>query len=147
MNKSIPKTDTDKKIIESSNMTEPPPKNIKHLASLCYNSTLYKCKQIICSHNRPLLAFPYCATYSDDTKLLSLFESPYCKPNVHKTTAHNQIILPRNLSKVNCYMCGPLNRKGTGVGAGAAWRRSIFGNRPRPQNYARAQYGCLPCYF
>ena len=27
-------------------------------------------------------------------------------------TAHKQIILPRNLSQLNDYMCGPLNRKG-----------------------------------
>ena len=40
--KSIPKTDTDKMIIISSNMTEPLPKNIKYLAPLCHNSTLYK---------------------------------------------------------------------------------------------------------
>ena len=100
-------------IIESSNTTEPLPRNIKYLAPLCHNSTFYNCKQITCSHhNQPLLAFPYCATYSNDTKLLSLFESPYCKPNVHKTTAHKQIILPRNLSQLDDYMCSPMNRKG-----------------------------------
>ena len=108
--KSIPKTDTNKMIIESSNMTEPLPKNIKYL---CHNSTFYNCKLITCSHNQPLLAFSLCATYSNDTKLLSLFGSPYCKPNVHKTRAYKRIlILPRNLSQLNDYMCGPLNRKG-----------------------------------
>ena len=90
-------------------MTEPLPKNIKYL---CHNSTFYNCKLITCSHNQPLLAFSLCATYSNDTKLLSLFGSPYCKPNVHKTRAYKRIILPRNLSQLNDYMCGPLNRKG-----------------------------------
>ena len=101
------------RIIGSSSMTEPPSKDTQHLALLCYNSTFYKCKQITCSHShQPFLAFPLCATYSDDTKLLYLFKAPYCKPSSHKMMEHKQTILPRNLSELNDYMCGPLNRKG-----------------------------------
>ena len=80
--------------------------------SLCYNSTTYNCQQITCSNNEPLLEFPYCATYNEDTKLLSLVKCPYFQPTGHNVTLHEQIILPRNLSQLNNYMCGPLNRKG-----------------------------------
>ena len=80
--------------------------------SLCYNSTSYNCEQITCSKKGPLLEFPYCATYSEDTKLLSLVRCPYFQPIGHNVTLHEQIILPRNLSELNGYMCGPLNRKG-----------------------------------
>ena len=88
--------------------------NTQYLAmSLCYNSTLFKCKQITClKDHQPLLTIPYCATYSDETKLLSIFEITYCKPNGHKIRAQKQIVLPRNLSQLNNYICGPLNRKG-----------------------------------
>jgi hypothetical protein len=37
----------------------------------------------------------------------------YSESNRHKTRAHiKQMVLPRNLSQLNDYMCSPLNRKG-----------------------------------
>ena len=81
--------------------------------TLCYNSTTYKCKHISCTSKEPLLKFPYCATFSDETKLLSVIRCPYCfQPNSHNVTIGEQLTLPRNLSQLNDYMCGPFNRKG-----------------------------------
>ena len=82
--------------------------------TLCYNSTTYKCKYISCRSKEPLLLFQYCATFSDETKLLSVVRCLYYfQPNSgHNVTIGERLPLPRNLSQLNDYMCGPMNRKG-----------------------------------
>ena len=116
---SVPTTAINKITISSSfkTLTMPQRKLIlnesQQSPSLCfYNSSGYKCKRIICSKNGPLLQYPYCVTYSEDTKLLSLVRCPYFQPNNYNITHPGSIILPRNLSQLNDYMCGPLSRKG-----------------------------------
>ena len=85
-----------------------------HLSSSsCFvNSGIYKSLRIACSTNGPLLDSSYCATFSEDTKTLSIAECPYFQPNGYNITINGYILLPRNLSQLNDYMCGPLNRKG-----------------------------------
>ena len=43
---------------------------------------------------------------------MSILHCPYFQPDGHNFTAEGLLLLPRNLSQLNDYMCGPLNRKG-----------------------------------
>ena len=76
---------------------------------LCLNSHYYT---FGCSQDGPILKAGRCATYSGDTKLVSILNCPYFQPDGHNFTAEGLLLLPRNLSQLNDYMCGPLNRKG-----------------------------------
>ena len=80
---------------------------------LCVNATFIDRDAMIqCTEEGPVLQFGYCATYNDDTKLLSITNCPHYQPNGYNLSPSGQIVLPRNLSQLNDYMCGPLNRKG-----------------------------------
>ena len=65
-----------------------------------------------CWKGEPTLRQGFCATYSDEKNVVSTLECPYFKPNGFNFTTAGSILLPRNLSQLNNYMCGPLNRKG-----------------------------------
>ena len=56
-----------------------------------------------------LLHYEYCATFNEETKLLSIFNCPYFQLDKYGS---RKIQLPQNLSQLNDFMCGPLNRKG-----------------------------------
>ena len=66
--------------------------------------------------NRTHLRVGYCATYDEALELISLSPCPYFQSDgftVQKTRNNIWYIeLPDNVSKLNDYMCGPLNRKG-----------------------------------
>ena len=84
---------------------------------LCDNSSYYAHHGgvISCSKSEPIVPFGYCATFNDETKVLSVSECPYLQSddyNFISLGSNLYIILPRNLSQLNDYMCGPLNRKG-----------------------------------
>ena len=84
----------------------------KHFQLLCVNSS-YNCHwQITCTDSGPLLPPGYCATYNEKTEFLSLAVCPYTQPNAFNMSPSGQIVLPRNLSQLNDYMCGPMHRKG-----------------------------------
>ena len=92
--------------------------DLHHGQHFCINSTtkVYDCPLITCTSDGPKLASGFCATYSEDTGSLSIASCPYFQPlakGFHKSR-HGKVIieLPRNLSRLNDYMCGPLNRKG-----------------------------------
>ena len=85
------------------------------------NNVSYQHSQSLCSdyHNifhcwtgEPTLTAGHCATYNNDTKLVSILNCPYFQPIGYNFTTTGLILLPRNLSQLNDYMCGPLNRKG-----------------------------------
>ena len=67
---------------------------------------------IDCQQGEPLLTAGFCATYSNQTKQLSIIVCPYFQPNGYNYTSNGKISLPRTLSQLNDYMCGPMNRKG-----------------------------------
>ena len=69
-------------------------------------------KILTCQQGEPLLTAGYCATYNDHTKLISILECPYFEPNDYNNTSQGSVLLPKNVSQLNDYMCGPLNRKG-----------------------------------
>ena len=76
----------------------------------------YSRKNLIqCTDEGTLLRIGYCTTYTENEGLF-VARCPYFKV---KRYAHIQsrkdpqyVILPQNLSQLNDYMCGPMNRKG-----------------------------------
>ena len=70
----------------------------------------YQFSQLRCDQGIPQLSIGYCVTYDEKIKLLSVFNCPYFQ--LENFIYNNRIQLPRNLSQLNDYMCGPLNRKG-----------------------------------
>ena len=93
--------------------------------SYAYSQNRSQCLQILCSEskydcfgiqysqNGPTLPYGHCVTYSEDTNLLSMSSCRYFEPeNYNVTSSQHNILLPRNLSQLNDYMCGPMNRKG-----------------------------------
>ena len=78
---------------------------------LCSESK-YDCYEIVCSQSGPILPYGYCVTYNEDTNLLSTSKCQYFEPEDYNVTSSKHILLPRNLSQFNDYMCGLLNRKG-----------------------------------
>ena len=86
---------------------------IQKVQSFCHNKTkVFKSKLINCSPSGPSLASGFCATYDEKSRLLSIVACPYFQPHGYNVTTPGYILLPRNLSQLNDYMCGPLNRKG-----------------------------------
>ena len=77
---------------------------------LCVNS-FFNCSQITCSKSKPLLSFGYCATYDEETRLLHIANCPYYPLSDYNVAAPRYIELPTNLSQLNEYICGPMNRK------------------------------------
>lgn len=69
-------------------------------------------------NNHTFLRMGFCATYNEHTKLVSFSSCPYFQPDGFSTHMYMDgcntwyIQLPNNISKLNDYMCGPLNRKG-----------------------------------
>ena len=80
----------------------------QHSQSLCSNYyNIFHCWT-----GKPTLTAGHCATYNNDTKLVSILDCPYFQPIGYNFTTTGLILLPTNLSQLNDYMCGPLNRKG-----------------------------------
>ena len=78
---------------------------------LCPNS-VYIFDQLRCLKSGPQLMRDYCVTYNENTKVISIFNCPYFQRNCYNMTQSGWTILPKNLSQLNDYMCGRLNRKG-----------------------------------
>ena len=99
----------DKVIINSTHN----PKVTQTDSQLLCSHSAYKFTQLKCDNGRPLLLEGYCVTYDEKITLLSIYDCPYFQLEKYNTTINNvQIELPQNLSQLNDYMCGPLNRKG-----------------------------------
>ena len=80
--------------------------------NLCAGSH-YNCFRIVCSDFGPILPRGYCATFDQDMELLSMSPCRYFElTSGYNVTNDHQVIIPSNLSQLNDYMCGPLNRKG-----------------------------------
>ena len=84
----------------------------------CFNSTTktHRCighhGPITCSDSGPLLQFGLCATYSNDTELVTVSKCPYLQVGHKLTRTGYDIRLPKKLAELNASMCGPMNRKG-----------------------------------
>ena len=88
--------------------TAHPPNNDEHPLLLCTVSS-FRHRYIDCSQSVPQLISGYCATYNEERRILSLFWCPNIQPHV---TINGYTKLPRNLSQLNNYTCGQINRKG-----------------------------------
>ena len=120
VNQSVSAIDKGKNIVPSDSSLAPSIHYRRHknesecLWMLCSESK-YDCFGIVCSQSGPVYPFGYCATYSEDTKLLSTHSCRYLESEGYKTIIFQGMqytLLPRNLSQLNDYMCGPMNRKG-----------------------------------
>ena len=60
-----------------------------------------------------LLEFGHCLTYQDDLEMYQFGKCPYFQSRMgHNITKQGYVQLPDNMSEVNDYMCGLMNRKG-----------------------------------
>ena len=64
-----------------------------------------------CANGRALLAYENCMTYKEETNILSLSLCPYFVFGDHIISEPGFIDLPDNISELNDYMCGSMNRK------------------------------------
>ena len=81
---------------------------------MCNYFNYYGAKVI---NNHTFLRAGFCATYDEHTKLTSLSACPFFQPNGNYSTYKEEcniwyIQLPDNATKLNDFMCEPLNRKG-----------------------------------
>ena len=67
---------------------------------------------VMCANDRAHLRYSYCLTYSEEINMLSASLCPYFELIGHNTSVTNYIGLPDNISELNNYMCGLMNRKG-----------------------------------
>ena len=84
-------------------------KQCKCLSSL-FDS--YRNNVVKCANGRVLLDDNYCMTYKKDTSTISLSFCPYFELSDHIISEPGYIDLPDNISELNDYMCGPMNRRG-----------------------------------
>ena len=73
----------------------------------CYHAER---EEIHCTSNSTLLQFGYCMTYNSSNGLSEFGKCPYI---AHYAATDIYILLPDNVSKLNEFMCSPLNREGT----------------------------------
>ena len=119
-------SDSEKFISWTSSRTHRDPDCLNNRQWFCFNSTAkthmclchgtgdHTCFHIRCLDSGPLLKLGFCATYSDDTGLVTVTECPYFQMkgyNVSLTGDGYYIQLPKTLAELNNSMCGPMNRK------------------------------------
>ena len=68
-------------------------------------------EEIKCSSKQTLLQFGFCMTYDNVTETTQYAKCPYAAE--YPTADQVYIKLPQNVSLLNDFMCGPLNREGT----------------------------------
>ena len=73
-------------------------------------------RHVMCDENEAYLKTCYCLTYDDDTEVFSLALCPYFQSNGFNMTKFDKhfwyIQLPENVSDLNNYLCGTMNRRG-----------------------------------
>ena len=65
-----------------------------------------------CVNEKGLLRYNYCMTYKEETNTVSASVCAYFKLNGHNISEPGFISLPKNVSELNDYVCGLMNRKG-----------------------------------
>ena len=79
----------------------------------CLNNPFSLLESIVkCTNDRALLSYNFCMTYEEETNTLSATFCTYFELRGHNISEPGFISLPSNISELNDYMCGPLNRKG-----------------------------------
>ena len=86
------------------------PDNSSRNGCSCHKSHL----AVKCGKNSSLLQFGYCMTYNSATERTEYGPCPYIRHFNKTAVVHKFYIqLPENVSLLNEFMCGPLNREGT----------------------------------
>ena len=69
---------------------------------------------IRCTDQGVLLKYGYCATFDEEREGVFITKCPYYQLEGHNVSTElaGYIVLPDNISELNNYMCGPMNRKG-----------------------------------
>ena len=67
---------------------------------------------VMCSNDRVFLSYMFCLTHNKETNILSASFCTYFALDGHNISEPGFISLPENVSELNDYMCGPMNRKG-----------------------------------
>ena len=83
----------------------------KSSTGCCYHSSY---TEVTCGADFPLLHLGYCMTYNSTTGITEYGPCPYIA-HYNITTYFDQVFyiqLPSNVSVLNEFMCGPLNREG-----------------------------------
>jgi len=86
------------------------PDNKSSTGCSCHSSHM----EVICGVDFPLLHLGYCMTYNNTTGITEYGPCPYIA-HYNITTSSDQVFyiqLPSNVSSLNEFMCGPLNREG-----------------------------------
>ena len=80
----------------------------------CYESrTSPREERVVeCTDRGVLLAYTYCMTYNNESGIVSTSYCPYFDIQSYSVFKPGRIRLPDNISELNHYMCGPMNRKG-----------------------------------
>ena len=80
----------------------------------CLSSTFSILEGIVlcADDNRGQLSFNYCMTYDEETNTVSASLCAYFLLGGHNVSEPGFISLPENVSELNDYMCGSMNRKG-----------------------------------
>ena len=81
-----------------------------------YNKTLHGCEcptgaLLTCEGQDTIIKSDYISTYDENKKIITLSTNK-CKLSNKTTKKSGYVFLPRNLSRLNEYMCGQLNRRG-----------------------------------
>ena len=85
------------------------PDNTSSTGCSCYHYT----SKLNCGPDFPLLYFGYCMTYNNKTGVTEFGACPYIAHyNITAVGYSFHIQLPSNVSLLNEFMCGPLNREG-----------------------------------
>ena len=77
-----------------------------------YNSSIEQCKCVKCTEQGVLLKFGHCMTNDVTFNQPFVSSCKYFQLRGHIKTHSRSIRLPNNISKLNDYMCGPMNRTG-----------------------------------
>ena len=104
------------------------PRLLRNEDNLCppwtyYNASIQRCKCyndekdrgvsiVVCNEQESSLRYNYCMTYDEESGTSTVSYCPYFTLQGHKISGPGLINLPDNISELNEYMCGPMNRKG-----------------------------------
>ena len=107
-------------------LTATPPLRNKH--NQCppwnyYDTNFEECKcysavnigssyRVRCNRDKTSLLYNYCMTYDNESGTSLLSYCVYFTLQGHTISELGMIQLPHNISELNDYMCGPMNRKG-----------------------------------
>lgn len=70
-------------------------------------------EQLVCDDDEGAqVQVGYCMTYSEQGKTFQFNSCHYFQPKGHSITEQGYVILPDNVSELNDYMCGLMNRRG-----------------------------------